>query len=220
MKKNILYAAYGSNLDLEQMAHRCPNARIAGVGRVEGYQLAFKAMGSCAYATIEPCKGRYVPVLLWHLGVADELRLDRYEGFPTHYNKEIVGVRVGKEQISAFVYIMNQKAHPAAPSKEYYDILYRGYEKFDFDISGLLDALAVFEGNDKLNSLKLYRIKEGLTQKELAKVSGVALGLIQKYETGERNLGRSRIDIVYKLSGALHIPIENLIRFEQTALDA
>ena len=54
---------------------------------------------------------------------------------------------------------------------------------------------------------------------ELAKASGVSLGLIQKYETGERNLGKSRVDIVYRLSFALHVPIQNLICFEQTALD-
>lgn len=219
MEKGMLYAAYGSNLDLGQMSCRCPNARVAGVGRIEGYQLAFKALGSCSFATIEPCTGSSVPVLLWYLGVSDELRLDRYEGFPTHYDKEIVGVRVGKEQISAMAYIMNPKAHPAAPSREYYEILYKGYERFGFDISKLVKALAVSEGKGVSNSLKLYRIKEGLTQRELAKASGVSLGLIQKYETGERNLGKSRVDIVYRLSFALHVPIQNLICFEQTALD-
>ena len=38
MKK--LYIAYGSNMDEEQMAFRCPTATLVGTAIVEGYELS------------------------------------------------------------------------------------------------------------------------------------------------------------------------------------
>ena len=36
-----LYFAYGSNIDLEKMARRCPAAQVVGPGIPENYELAF-----------------------------------------------------------------------------------------------------------------------------------------------------------------------------------
>ena len=36
-----LYFAYGSNIDLEQMARRCPVAQVVGPVTLENYELAF-----------------------------------------------------------------------------------------------------------------------------------------------------------------------------------
>ena len=47
-----LYVAYGSNLNLEQMARRCPKAKVVGIGNLKDYQLTFRRV-----ATIEPEKG-------------------------------------------------------------------------------------------------------------------------------------------------------------------
>ena len=55
MKK--LYIAYGSNMDEEQMAFRCPTAILVGTAIVEGYELMFKGSRTGSYATIEPKEG-------------------------------------------------------------------------------------------------------------------------------------------------------------------
>ncbi len=52
MEEN-LYFAYGSNLDLEQMAQRCPDAEIVGPVRLENYELRFRGSG---FATVAPRK--------------------------------------------------------------------------------------------------------------------------------------------------------------------
>lgn len=52
MEEN-LYFAYGSNLDLEQMAQRCPDAEIVGPVRLENYELRFRGSG---FATVAPKK--------------------------------------------------------------------------------------------------------------------------------------------------------------------
>ena len=37
----LLYFAYGSNMNLNQMAFRCPDAEVVDTVRLEGYRLAF-----------------------------------------------------------------------------------------------------------------------------------------------------------------------------------
>ena len=65
-------AAYGSNLSISQMALRCPDAEIIGTGKLMDYKLIFRY-----HADIEPHNGSCVPVLIWSITPADEVRLDR-----------------------------------------------------------------------------------------------------------------------------------------------
>ena len=62
MMERPLYFAYGSNLDLEQMAQRCPDAEIVGPVRLENYELRFRGSG---FATVAPKKGSTVHGLVW-----------------------------------------------------------------------------------------------------------------------------------------------------------
>ena len=107
MKK--LYIAYGSNMDEGQMAYRCPTARLLGQAEVEGYRLLFKGSLTGAYATIEPQEGGRVPALVWEIGEADEASLDRYEGFPSFYYKKDLTVSLGGQEVTAMVYIMDER---------------------------------------------------------------------------------------------------------------
>lgn len=66
MKKK-LYIAYGSNINLEQMAHRCPSSRVVGTAMIPDYELQFRNV-----ATIVPRPGAQVPVLLWEIPPRDE----------------------------------------------------------------------------------------------------------------------------------------------------
>lgn len=75
-----LYVAYGSNLNLAQMARRCPDAKVVGIGTLKNYQLTFRGV-----ATIEPVDGAETPVGVWEITPRDELALDRYEGYPSYY---------------------------------------------------------------------------------------------------------------------------------------
>lgn len=79
-----LYAAYGSNINLEQMAYRCPHSTVAGTAMLKGYELQFRH-----HATIEPNEESEVPVLLWELDSQDEKFLDCYEGEPKYYRKDV-----------------------------------------------------------------------------------------------------------------------------------
>ena len=36
------YVAYGSNLNREQMAHRCPEAKLVGTGMLSNYEMCLE----------------------------------------------------------------------------------------------------------------------------------------------------------------------------------
>ena len=57
-----LYIAYGSNLNLEQMNHRCSTAEIVGKAMLYNWQLWFRGNSHSAVATIERKHGSKVPV--------------------------------------------------------------------------------------------------------------------------------------------------------------
>lgn len=143
------YIAYGSNLSVEQMAHRCPQATIIGTSELINYKLLFKGAPSNSYATIEESKGDRVPVLVWELQTKDEKALDRYEGYPTFYFKKTVFIEVNNKVIEAMVYIMNDKANIGIPNPNYYNIIEKGYRKFNFDNTILKAALKISIDNTK-----------------------------------------------------------------------
>lgn len=77
-----LYVAYGSNLNIQQMASRCPGAKLYGTGVIENFELQFKGQPHGAFATIAPKDGASVPVAVWEISKRNEQALDLYEGIP------------------------------------------------------------------------------------------------------------------------------------------
>jgi gamma-glutamylcyclotransferase (GGCT)/AIG2-like uncharacterized protein YtfP len=104
--QNKIYLAYGSNLNMEQMANRCPTAQVVGTSNLNGYKLLFRGGHDRAVATIEPKEDCSVPVLLWEITPRDEAALDRYEGWPFLYRKAYVDVQLNGKTVTAMLYIM------------------------------------------------------------------------------------------------------------------
>lgn len=209
MNKRTLYVAYGSNLNIEQMTYRCPDAEAVSTGVIQDYRLTFKALGTCAFATIEPCEGESVPVAVWSVSRRDEAALDRYEGYPTHYGKSRINVLMDGdgEIVNGLVYVMNPRAVPLLPSRGYFEAVLSGYRSFGLDEQKLFDAWNRIEdgGTPASSRLKHYRQQKGLTQAQLADAAEVSLKTLQKYESGERSIQRARTDTVLKLAGVLDI---------------
>ncbi len=139
---NKLYIAYGSNLNLEQMANRCPTAKVVGASKINNYRLLFRGSHAGAVATIEPYKGGSVPVLVWGITPADETALDRYEGWPFLYRKETLKVRLNGKYVTAMVYIMNEGRPLGQPSCYYYSTILEGYKSADFNVDILRNAVS------------------------------------------------------------------------------
>ena len=145
MKTKRIYLAYGSNLHLGQMERRCPDAKPIGTAMLHDYQLLFRGGTRGAVATVEPKEGGRVPVLLWTISARDEQSLDRYEGFPFLYRKEMVTVDLDGKPTEAMVYIMNEGRPLGAPSTVYYNTILEGYRANGLDTCylrwGLEDSL-------------------------------------------------------------------------------
>lgn len=142
MQKEKFYIAYGSNLNLRQMKYRCPTAKVAGISEIKGYALLFRGSKTGSYATIEPCEGGTVPVLLWRVKPKDEIALDRYEGYPIFYEKESMELELKGKTVSAFVYVMTDGHQLGMPSESYKRTIEEGYRTAGFDTSILKDAIA------------------------------------------------------------------------------
>lgn len=130
-----LYIAYGSNLSVEQMARRCPTATIVGTAILDGWRLLFNGP-----ASIERKEGYQVPVLIWDIKPNDERSLDRYEGYPSYYRKEMLEIELNGATEQAMVYIMNTNGE-SEPGDYYYKVLEDGYKKFGFNLEILQKAL-------------------------------------------------------------------------------
>lgn len=139
--KDRFYIAYGSNLNLEQMARRCPTAKVVKATYLKNWRLMFRGKGT-AVATIEKHQGSKVPVLIWQVQPSDERALDAYEGYPNLYRKEILRMTINGRRANAMVYIMNEALHPYdTPSRSYFDTIRQGYKDSGFDTNILRQAV-------------------------------------------------------------------------------
>lgn len=143
MADERLYFAYGSNINLNQMAHRCPAATVVGPVVLENYRLLFRGNASRnGVATIAPCEGQEVHGLLWKITPECEHSLDSYEGFPHLYDKRDVTVqdRDGRE-FTAMVYVMTGLwQEPSIPSNCYYNGILEGCRQNGLPIDSLKRA--------------------------------------------------------------------------------
>ena len=120
------YIAYGSNMVQEQMAVRCPDARLIGTGYIAGARLEFYL-----HATVEKTgdQRNRVPVAVWEINAKDEKNLDRYEGYPSYYIKDTWTVHMDDgSEIDGMIYLMNM-IRQSPPVQQYYEGIADAYRK-------------------------------------------------------------------------------------------
>lgn len=124
-----LYAAYGSNMNKEQMIKRCLDAKAIGKGYINDWTLTMPH-----YANIEIKKGSKVPVFVWELLAKDEIILDRYEGYPRCYDKKELIVNMNDVEINATVYVMTDMhmKRNIEPREGYREEIIQGYKDAEF----------------------------------------------------------------------------------------
>ena len=154
------YIAYGSNMDVAQMARRCPDSKLIGKGTLKNYRFYFKGVNDRNYATVEKGKGSDLPILFWEISEADEKELDKYEEYPGMYNKEEVTVILENgEEKTGLIYVMPTSNPMHAPTKSYYRVIELAYKKFGFDLHILEEALRLTGEALREESEKLYEFQ-------------------------------------------------------------
>ena len=141
-----LYFAYGSNINLNQMAVRCPDAKVVEPVVLENYELLFRGNGSSfGVATIAPKEGSQVHGLLWKITPYCELSLDIYEGYPRLYEKQAITLHTKSgRQVQAMVYVMTHEKErlPTMPTRSYYTGIQEGFRQNGLPEQALKDALS------------------------------------------------------------------------------
>ncbi len=135
MSKKKLYIAYGSNINLEQMAYRCPHSKVVGTSEIKDFELEFRGV-----ATIVPKENMKVPVLIWELDERDLPILNKYEGYPHLYRQEKMPFELNGKSCEGMAYLMN-RGTIFPPSPQYYDTILQGYRENGLDESYLETAL-------------------------------------------------------------------------------
>ena len=121
----MVYIAYGSNMSKEQMAYRCPDAKLIGTGHIDRARLEFYLHATVEYTRLGADS---VPVAVWEISAADERRLDRYEGFPSYYIKRKWTVRMADgSRIRGMIYLM-KLIRPQPPAMGYYEGIRESYK--------------------------------------------------------------------------------------------
>ncbi len=144
-----IYFAFGSNLHPPQMAERCPGSRVLHPGVLKGYRLAFSGYstrweGGVATVVAEPSSE--VQGVLYDLTEEDQRNLDRFEGFPTVYDRLQVRVEGRDGNLhSAMTYqkltSQNQSTGTTPPSLRYFHQIWKAYRAFQLDEAFLLKAV-------------------------------------------------------------------------------
>ena len=127
------YFAYGSNMNPERMRKRGINFSKREHAILEGWRLAFNKIASRnpkeGFANLVKDQGDVVEGILYTVQESDIEKLDRYEGYPKHYERIKVRVKVNEgEEVEAITYVAksDKKREGLKPSKEYLKHLLKG----------------------------------------------------------------------------------------------
>ncbi len=166
----LWYFAYGSNLDQEQMAWRCPLARPVGRLTLTDWALEFRGV-----ATIVPCPGKSVDGAVYAVTPADERALDLYEGYRRSapqsglYRREYLSAvdRAGELHPLMF-YVMNREK-VSAPSGGYLATIRQGFQDWGLSPRSLEEAvIASYEAAEQRNEEAEQRNEEAEQRDEEA----------------------------------------------------
>jgi len=121
-QEQILYFAYGANLDRRAMRLRCPGCQPLTRALLPNHRLVFRGA-----ANIEFCPGEAVQGGLYRITPAGLAALDRFESFPRLYDRR--NVQVASPEGTAYeatVYQMVRRNGYAPPFEGYLSTIISG----------------------------------------------------------------------------------------------
>lgn len=139
----MLYFAFGSNLDREQMQRRCPSSKLVAAATLPNHAIGFTGFSGYwggAVATVSERRGSETEGLLYELTDDDLRSLDGYEGHPNVYRRQRKYVRAANgKRVLAYVYV-RPLTEPDYPSVDYLKVIARAYMRHGFNIVQLKRA--------------------------------------------------------------------------------
>lgn len=161
----MLYFAYGSNLDPQQMRARCPGEKIVGLAALRDHRLAFPLYSNRwggGVASVQPAHADAVWGVLYELTESDLRELDEYEGFRAPgdqhnvYDREQITVELVRpddgsipRRVRAAAYVA-RPSNPSPPSRRYLDAILTGarHHRLPEEYVAKLSAIAALPENE------------------------------------------------------------------------
>ena len=122
MARRHNYFAYGSNLCVQQMAQRCPDATDPRHATLADHDWLINERG---VATVEPFSGSEVHGVVWQVSDRDLATLDSAEGVPVRYRRDEMTVLTEAGPSTAWVYI-DHRVEPGPPRPGYLERILDG----------------------------------------------------------------------------------------------
>lgn len=112
MNKQLLYFAYGSNMSEKRMIGRGLTPISKQVGVLENYKFIINKKSyknpNIGFANVMLSEKDKVEGILYEVSENDIKKLDKFEGFPKHYRKELLTITlINGDLKQAIVYIAN-----------------------------------------------------------------------------------------------------------------
>lgn len=123
------------NTNVEEMAQRCPGARVVTTGWLDNYELVFRT-----HADIQPKAGSRCHGVIWDIGIDDLFALDCLEGYPNYYIRFNVLANTAQGMLPVMVYQMADDRYIAPPSINYYTMLQQGYRTHNLPMHQLIST--------------------------------------------------------------------------------
>jgi hypothetical protein len=118
----MLYFAYGSNMDRDAMAARCPQVRPVGAAMLPGWRFF---IGVDGWGSVDPAPGQTVHGVLWSLTPRDCAALHSYELLHKGlYDVRTLPVRLGARRVPAMTYVLRRRI-PGVPKPGYIELIVR-----------------------------------------------------------------------------------------------
>ena len=139
----IKYFAYGSNMDMTRLSNRGVNPETRHKGTLKNWKLKFNkkaSAGDWSFANIEQSEGDIVEGLVFTIKESDLKLLDKFEGAPKHYRREILEIETDREAIKCITYIAQPEhiMEGLLPVKEYMDFLIKGSVLLSYEYQKML----------------------------------------------------------------------------------
>ena len=138
----MLYFAFGSNLNPDQMTHRCPGHKVVGLAALRDHRLVFPVVSrewGGGVAGVQVAHGSAVWGVAYELDEKHLEALDRYEGYHgagdarNLYEREKIWVELTRpddgsipRRLRAEYYVIANLASAAPPSRRYLDAILAG----------------------------------------------------------------------------------------------
>jgi gamma-glutamylcyclotransferase (GGCT)/AIG2-like uncharacterized protein YtfP len=133
----VLYFAYGSNMNWNQMRERCPTSRFVGIAVLRDHKLAFtreSVCRGCGVADVVAEDRARVWGVVYEIADLDVGKLDACEGFrpgratSPYYRRDCMVFLDGEDQrpLTVSAYFGHPQPDPPLPNAAYKDLILAG----------------------------------------------------------------------------------------------